>query len=111
MAGDDKYVEYRLLLGKRTFEYAEIKEIKISRVGYLVFVVDGDKNAYGFMSRKLRKVIGILQSKGVEVSDEELRKLTIASNVALAQYLFVIAFTSLWLSGLLYALGLIIAHL
>lgn len=107
----DDEIQYKVLLGNRSHAYSEVKHVKISRLGYVVFTFKGDKGAYGFTGMRLNKIIEILQLKGVEISGNEMAKLNFAMNVVRAQIIFAILFITIWLTGLCFFLSVAVFHI
>lgn len=107
---NDEEVHFKVLMGDRAFTYSDIKTVKVSQLGYVVFTVHGSKGAYGFSGKRLDKIVEILQSKDVKISKAELSKLRFAQNVVMAEFIFGTIFLLVWGSGMMFGITQLILH-
>ncbi|QQR52176.1 hypothetical protein IPG36_06445 [bacterium] len=91
---------------KYNFKHADIEQIRISRLGYVVFCVGF--HTYWFTSTSIDKIVGALQSSGLTIADDELKKLGFVRWLIRIEYGYLALFLTVWSLGMLYGLSLIL---
>lgn len=74
----DSGITFSFVGRKMTLTYEDIERITISKSGYIRFFAKDPTQSFAFASTSTKKIVTILQSKGVTIDQTELDKLNTA---------------------------------